>query len=97
MANLVKQYSTATSGTVTASDTKQDVVILQNGTAVSLEIVFPANPIDGQRFTVSGGLAVTTLTLTSAKTVIGSVATLAIGGFGSWMYDITADKWFRIG
>jgi len=96
---LLKQYSTATSGTITGNTTKQDSWIIHNGAslAVTLTIAFPSSPVDGQRFGVTSTLGVTTLTLSSAITLVGSIATLAAGGFAEWMYDINSDKWYRIG
>ena len=99
MATFFKQYSTVTSGTVTAQDSKQDVVVIHNAIslAVTLTVAFPATPVDGQQFTVISALGVTTLTLTSALTIVGGIVALAAGGFASWLYDKNADKWFRCG
>ena len=46
---MVKQYSTITSGTITANDTKQNVQVIHNAAslAATLTASFPANPADG--------------------------------------------------
>ena len=97
MENLVKQYSTLTTGTVTALDTQQNVLIIHNAAslAVTLTMVVPTTPKDGQGFSIVSSLGVTTLTITSAKVVLGIITTIPANGFASWVYDITADKWFR--
>lgn len=95
----IKQYSTLTSGTVTLSDTKQDLVLIHDAVslAVTLTIVFPASPVDGHRVTICSTLGVTTLTISSANTVLGGLSTLAALGYGSWIYNSDATKWFRYG
>jgi hypothetical protein len=98
MATFHKQYSTATSGTISIQNTKQDVhLIHDNGSlAATLTITFPANPVDGQKFGVTSNLGVTALTLTSAITIVNALTAIVAGGFATWMYDVTANKWFRI-
>lgn len=99
MANLFKQRSTLTSGTITVQDTQQDVQLIHDAAslAVTLTITFPASPVDGQIFGVTSTLGVTTLTITSAITVVNTLTALIAGGFATWMYDATSSKWFRIG
>lgn len=99
MTNFIKQLSTATSGTVTATDTKQDVVLIHDAIslAVTLTIAFPANPTDGQQFRIASTLGVTTLTLSSALTIIGGLVAFIAGGFASFIYESSTNKWYRIG
>lgn len=99
MANFIKQISTLTSGTVTAQDTKQDLVVVHDAAslAITLTIAFPANPGDGQRFTVTSTLGVTTLTLTSALSILNALTALVAGGFATWMYEASTNKWYRVG
>ena len=99
MVNLIKQYSTSTSGTVTAQDTKQDIQLIHNGAslAATLTVTFPATPTDGQVFSIASSLGVTLLTLTSSITILSGITSLTAGGFASWMYEKTANKWIRIG
>lgn len=95
--NIVTQVSTATSGTVTCSDTKQDVVLFHDATAVTLTITLPANPIEGQRvcMTTSGGI--TTLTMTAAVgTIVSALTTLALGVPKAVMYSAAQVKWFPV-
>lgn len=99
MATFTKLVSTATSGTVAAPDTKQDSVVVHDAAslAVTLTLTLPASPIDGQQVIIVSTLGVTTLTLSSALTIIGGLATLAAGGFMTLMYESSQNKWFRIG
>ena len=99
MANLLKQYSTPTSGTITALDTQQDIHIIHNGASLSatLTVVFPTAPADGQIFGISSGLGITLLTNTSVKTIIGALSSIVAAGYASYIYDVTSDKWFRKG
>ena len=99
MANLVKQYSTLTSGTITGNDTKQDVQVIHNAVslAVTLTITFPATPIDGQKFGIASVLGVTGLTMTAGQTISGILTTLAAIGYATWIYNSDATTWIRIG
>ena len=99
MATFVKQLSTATSGTVTASpNTGQDIVLIHDAAslAVTLTITLPANPSDGQQMTVASRLGVTTLTISSALTIIGALTTLIAGGFYTFLYEASNNKWYRV-
>lgn len=99
MANFTKQLSTATSGTVTLGDTQQNTVLVHDAAslAVTLTITMPATPTDAQQVLIVSRLGVTTLTLSSALTIIGSIAALAAGGFVNFMYESSNNKWYRTG
>ena len=98
MSNFIKQISTATSGTVTVADTKQDVQLIHDAAslAVTLTITLPANPVDGQRVSFASTLGVTTLTISSALTIIGGLSILAAAGFAAYMFEAGQNKWFRV-
>jgi hypothetical protein len=98
MAQFIKQVSTLTSGTITSNDTQQDIVIIHDAAslAITLTVALPATPIDGQRVTIVSRLGVTTLTLSSALTIIGSIATFAAAGFATYMYESSNNKWYKI-
>lgn len=98
MANLIKQVSTATSGTITCTDTKQDLVIVHDAAslAVTLTVALPASPTDGQKVSFTTTLGITTLTISSALTIIGTLTTLAAAGFWTFIYENSTNKWFRI-
>jgi hypothetical protein len=95
----IKQYSTLTSGTITANDTKQDIQIIHNAgsLAATLTITFPATPTDGQKYGVASVLGVTLLTLTAGVTIISTLTAIAAGGFATWMYNSDSTSWIRIG
>jgi len=94
---MIKQYTTATSGTVTATDTGQDTVLIHNaGVTLSLTIAFPATPVDGQMFCMTSVGGITTLALTSALTIVASLTSMSAGGNGTWMYNSDSTKWVKI-
>ena len=96
---ITKTYSTATSGTVTLLDTKQDQMCIHNAgsLAATLTITMPPNPIDGQCVMISSTLGVTALTMSSAITLVGALTVIAAAGYATYIYESTANKWFRVG
>lgn len=97
MATLIKQYSTATSGTVTLADTQQNVQLIHNAAslAATLTVAAPATPIDGQTWSIGSVLGVTALTLSSSITIVGALTAIVAGGFATYMYSVDANKWIR--
>lgn len=93
---MIKQYSVASSGSVTLQDTQQDIQLVHNATAVTLTIAFPATPIDGQRVGMAAIQAITTLTLTSALTIIGAITSMAVGGCATYCYNSDSNKWVKV-
>ena len=94
---MVKQYSTITSGTITANDTKQNVQVIHDAAslAATLTATLPASPIDGQTFGFASVLGVTVLTMSSALTIIGALTTIAAAGFSTWTFNSDSSKWIR--
>jgi hypothetical protein len=93
MANI--QLTTATSGTVTAMNTQQDLTVIHDaGATIALTTAFPSNPINGQSFTLCSVGGITTLTLT---TVVGAISniltTMTVGGAGTWKFY--GNKWYK--
>jgi hypothetical protein len=99
MTNTVTTTSTATSGTVTMPDTQQDVVLFHNAAslAATLTVAVPATPIEGQRICISSTLGITALTLTTTVgAILNTVTTLAVGSPVAYMFNFTANKWFKV-
>jgi hypothetical protein len=96
--NTVIQYVTATSGTVTISDTQQNVQLIHDaGVTVSLSVSFPATPFNGQTVAISSASGVTTLTLlTTVGSIINGISTMAAGGNAKYQYITAQTKWYRI-
>lgn len=94
----ILQLTSATSGTVTAQDTQQPLTLIHDaGTTLTLTVAFPATPVNGQTFTITSAGGVTTLTITaSTGSVIAALASLAVGGTGTWIYGSTGNKWYKI-
>lgn len=99
MSNIIKQVSTATSGTITLPNTAQDCQLVHDAAslAITLTIVLPGSPIDGQKVGIVSTLGVTTLTLSSGLTIVGLLTTLAAIGCATFMYESSTNKWFKIG
>ena len=94
--NTIIQISTATSGTVTAQDTKQDVTLIHDATALTLTIQMPASPVDGQTVIVTTSGGITALTLSAVVgTIVSALSTLGIGSTGRYIYSAVQNKWFR--
>jgi len=93
----VIQYATATSGTIVANNTQQDLIVLHNATALVavLSFTLPTTPTNGQIVTFATKNGITLFTLTGG-TLITSLATLLAGGYVTWVYSLNANGWFRI-
>lgn len=93
---LVSQYAAPTTGqTVTALAGVEVLMINPAGTLAALTVVLPANPVDGQDFCVCTSQIITALTITG--TIVGTLTTLALGGYAWFIYSATAAKWMRAG
>jgi hypothetical protein len=98
MANFIKSLSSATSGTITLPDTQQNVIFIHDAAslAVTLTIVMPATPVDGQQVTIISRLGVTTLTMTSTPTVVGLLSVLTAAIPARFIYESSNNKWYPI-
>lgn len=92
---LAVQYVVPTTGQTITSDGSGTLLIDPAGLLLALTIVLPASPIDKQKFTMGSSQSITTLTITG--TIVGTLATMALGGFATFMYNATSAKWFRVG
>lgn len=93
-----KQLSSATSGTVTITDSGTDIQFIHIAAlSVSLTIAFPTTPYDGQTLSISSQNGITTMTLsTGVGSIINALTTLAAGGTVYYMYDLANTKWYKI-
>lgn len=92
------QYATPTVGQTVTVNSNGSVVLHLNpaGTLATLTIAFPASPQDGDRVQIGSTQIVTTLTM-SVGTIVGALASLAVGSGGTWSYSATAAQWIKIG
>jgi len=91
---------TPTAGTtITVSDTTRYYVMTPAGTLATLTVKMPANPVDGQEVWISSTQVVTTLThqANTGQTLNGALTTIAVNGFGAWVYKLSNTTWYRIG
>lgn len=95
---LYIQTSTATSGTITAVNTQQDVCLIHDAsTTLTLTIAFPASPKDGQLFLMTSTNGITTLTLSATiGSIANSITTMVAGGNSTYMYSLAMNKWYKI-
>jgi hypothetical protein len=93
-----KQISSATSGTVTITDSGTDIQLIHTGAlTATLTIAFPATPYDGQSVSIASANGITALTLTTGVgSIINTITTLAAGNAGYFMYDLANTKWYKI-
>ena len=93
----VIQNSVAVSGTITANNTQQDLIVLHNVATLIAVLTFslPANPINGQlvTFSTKGGITLFTITGGSLATTL---TTLLAGNSARWVYNSSSSNWFRI-
>lgn len=93
---ITTQYAAPTTGqTVTANAGVRILFINPAGTLATLTVVLPASPVEGQDFIVCASQILTALTITG--TIVGTLTTLALGGFARFVYSTDAAKWFRAG
>lgn len=97
--NLILTTSALTVGTVTMSDTGQDIQVVHDaGVTATLTLAFPANPINGQKVGCMSVGGITALTLTTTVgSIINAITTLAAGITATYIYSSSATKWYKIG
>lgn len=66
------------------------------GTLATLTVNLPSSPLDGDEVTLSTSQILTALTVGNG-TIVGTLTTLALGGFAKFVYNTASSKWFRCG
>lgn len=93
---VVTQYEAPVAGATVNANAGTEVLFLNPaGTLATLTVVLPVTPVEGQDFTLATSQIITTLTITGA--IVGTLTTLALGGFARFVYSAAAAKWFRCG
>lgn len=93
----VVQYATPTTGsTVTVVTGTTALLLNPAGTLVALTVALPSSPVDGQSITIATSQILSALTV-SGGTLVGTLTTMALGGFARLVYGATAGVWFRAG
>lgn len=89
------QYAQPTTGqSVTIDPTTATLMLDPAGTLATLTVVLPTGS-QGKRVTICSSQILTALTITG--TIVGTLTTLALGGFAQFTYSSSASKWFRTG
>lgn len=93
------QYETPTEGsTVTVSSTTNILILNPAADLTNLTITFPSSPSTGYNLAIMSSQAVANLTISSAKTVNGALTTFSADNtYAQYIYNSTADKFFRCG
>lgn len=95
---MIIQLNTSTSGTFTALDTQQDVVMLHEAAiSATMTFAFPSTPTNGQSVTFLSVGGVTALTLSAVTgTILNGLTALTAGLPSTYMYYSPTTKWYRI-
>lgn len=96
---MVLQYTTITTGTLTSSDTGQDVQVVHDaGATLAATIAFPATPVNGQKLSIMSAGGITTLSLTtSVGSITNAITTMVAGGCATYLYVTAQTKWYKVG
>lgn len=93
----VQKSTPTTGGTITLTREKNVYAIINPaGTLATLTINLPSSPQDADIVTISTSQVLTALTIGNG-TIVGTLTTLGLGGFASFMYISNYSIWFRIG
>lgn len=91
----VTQYAQPTTGgSVTIAANTDVLVIDPAGTLATLTVVLPTG-IDGKDLVICSTQILTALTITG--TIVGTLTTMALGGYARFIYSASAAKWARAG
>lgn len=91
------QYAAPTNGaTVVVNPGVEFLFLDPTGTIAACTVTLPANPVDFQCLRIALSQIVTALTV-GGGTLVGTLTTLGLAGFASFVYSVTAGKWARAG
>lgn len=89
-------YSTVNTGTIAFTQMNQNIQLIQEAAvAVSLTITFPSSPFNGQVVTINSTGGITSLTLSSASSILNALTTMVTGGCAGYTYLSATNKWYR--
>lgn len=93
---LNRQYEAPAEGaTVTVLPTTHVLMLNPAGPLASVTVVLPSPPVDGQDVVICTSQVVTSLTMNG--TIVGTLTSLALGGFSRFVYSTSGAKWMRAG
>ena len=84
---------------ITLGNTDNNLILKPAGTLASGTVTMPVSPIDGQLVTISSTQVVTALTVSAnaGQTLNGTITTIAVNGYASWVYRSADTTWYRMG
>lgn len=94
---LTLQVAVPTNGSTVLSDGSNVLMLNHSSLIAGATVTFPSTPRDGQMFMIGSKSAITVVSVSSAKTVLGGITTMAALGWGTWVYSQSADVWVRVG
>ena len=94
---IVQPEAPATGATVTVLGGREVFVALSPaGTIAALTITLASSPTNGDRVTITSTKIVTLVTM-DGGTIVGALTTLALGGFGAFVFNGDTSTWSRCG
>lgn len=94
---VVVQYSVPTTGqTVVMASNIGRLVLNPAGLLATLTLTVPPLPTNGQKVSISSTQAITAITI-NGGTIVGTITTLAIGGFADFVFSSDTASWLRAG
>jgi len=85
-----------TGTTVNFLDNKEYLILRPIGSLATLTIALPPNPIDGQTIWIESTQTVTSVTLTSSKTILGTITTLSPLISVKYIYIAPDNTWYKL-
>lgn len=89
------QYNAPSTGATVNSDGSPQLILNPASTIATLTVAFPTSPVNGQLFNISSTQVITSLTLTSSATILGTLTTIALDGCAGWVYSSTIPAWVK--
>lgn len=96
----IMQYTTpANAATIVMTKDAGALIINNSALLITLGIVLPPEPEDGQRVSIMSASGITLMTISApgSATVKGTVASLAVNSYARFIYSAQANAWFRAG
>jgi len=85
-----------TGDTVTLANKKEYLIIKPAGTIANLTIALPSTPWDGQTIWIESTQVITTVSLTSSNTILGSTTNLNPLISVKYIYIAPDDTWYKL-
>jgi hypothetical protein len=80
-------------------DGTRTYIIGNNALLATGALTMPPNPGDRQRVTITSksGITLFSISPNTGQSLIGSLASLVLGGYATWQYRVSDATWYRVG